>query len=149
MKHHLRSLVVAALLIGVALLPQVGSAEPYLAVESGLKCANCHFNPSGGGKRNLFGTLYARNQISAQAIDLVEGRAPWTGDVVSRWFAVGGDFRGGYSSVDTPGFERKPRPRCRAPRSTPNSGHCRICFRCTSIKRSRRTSPRLARRTCC
>ena len=107
MKHHLRSLVVASLLVGVALLPKVGSAEPYLAVESGLKCANCHVNPSGGGKRNLFGTLYARNQISARAIDLVEGRAPWTGDVVSRWFAVGGDFRGGYSSVDVPGFEKE------------------------------------------
>jgi hypothetical protein len=85
-------------------LPGVGAAEPYLAVESGLKCVNCHLNPSGGGKRNAFGTLYARNQISAHPIDLVEGRAPWTGDVVSRWFAVGGDFRGGYESVETPGF---------------------------------------------
>ena len=107
MTHHLRNLVAASLLIVVAALPKVASAEPYLAVESGLKCANCHFNPSGGGKRNLFGTLYARNQISAQALDLVEGRAPWTGDVVSRWFAVGGDFRGGYSSVDVPGFEKE------------------------------------------
>ncbi len=107
MKYLLRSLVVALLLAAVALLPRIGSAEPYLAVESGLKCVNCHVNPSGGGKRNLFGTLYARNQISAQAIDLVDGRAPWTGDVVSRWFAVGGDFRGGYSSVDTPGFEKQ------------------------------------------
>ena len=107
MKHRLRSLVVASLFVGVVLLPKVGSAEPYLAVESGLKCANCHVNPCGGGKRNLFGTLYARGQISARAIDLVEGRAPWTGDVVSRWFAVGGDFRGGYSSVDVPGFEKE------------------------------------------
>jgi hypothetical protein len=85
-------------------LPNAASAEPYLAVESGLKCSNCHTNPSGGGKRNLFGTLYARNQISARAVELVEGRAPWTGDVSSRWFAVGGDFRGGYESVETPGF---------------------------------------------
>ena len=106
MKHHLRNLVAASLLAVLAALPRLASAEPYLAVESGLKCANCHVNPAGGGKRNLFGTLYARNQISAQAIDLVEGRAPWTGDVVSRWFAVGGDFRGGYSSVDVPGFEK-------------------------------------------
>jgi hypothetical protein len=106
MKHHLRNLVAASLLVMLAALPKLASAEPYLAVESGLKCVNCHVNPAGGGKRNLFGTLYARNQISAQAIDLVEGRAPWTGDVVSRWFAVGGDFRGGYSSVDVPGFEK-------------------------------------------
>ncbi len=104
MKQALHGLVVVALLLGIAVVPRSATAEPYLAVESGLKCSNCHVNPSGGGKRNAFGTLYARTQISARAIDLVEGRAPWTGDVVSRWFAVGGDFRGGYSSVDIPGF---------------------------------------------
>jgi hypothetical protein len=107
MTHHARFITVtaAALFALLALLPGVATAEPYLAVESGLKCANCHVNPSGGGKRNAFGTLYARNQISARALDLAEGRAPWTGDVVSRWFAVGGDFRGGYSSVEVPGLE--------------------------------------------
>jgi len=102
MKHRSK-LFAAALLPVFALLPGVAAAEPYLAVESGLKCANCHLNPSGGGKRNAFGMLYARNQISANAVDLVEGKAPWTGDVISRWFAVGGDFRGGYESVETPG----------------------------------------------
>jgi len=104
MKNKLISLLALSLTLVAALLPSTGTAEPYLAVESGLRCANCHVNPSGGGKRNLFGTLYARNQISAQALDLVEGKTPWTGDVSSRWFAVGGDFRGGYSSVETPGF---------------------------------------------
>ena len=104
MKHPLNLLFAASLVTAFALLPRIVAAEPYLAVESGLKCTNCHFNPSGGGKRNVFGTLYARNQISAHAVDLVEGRAPWTGDVFSRWFAVGGDFRGGYESVETPGF---------------------------------------------
>lgn len=104
MTYAVRILVVASLLAACALAPRLVSAEPYLAVESGLKCANCHVNPSGGGKRTVFGTLYARNEISARALELAEGRAPWNGDVVSRWFAVGGDFRGGYSSVDIPGF---------------------------------------------
>jgi hypothetical protein len=104
MKHSLQTLVVASLLFVCVFVSGTAVAEPYLAIESGLKCANCHVNPSGGGKRNAFGTLYARNQISARALDLVEGKAPWTGDVVSRWFAVGGDFRGGYSSVEIPGF---------------------------------------------
>src|SRR5687768_6117376 len=103
MNRYTQSLVVAVL-FAFALLPGAAMAEPYLAVASGLKCGNCHVNPSGGGKRNAFGTLYARNEISARAVELVEGRSPWTGDVVSRWFAVGGDFRGGYSSVDIPGF---------------------------------------------
>ena len=102
MKNSSHFIVIAFLL--AALAPRVATAEPYLAVESGLKCANCHVNPSGGGKRNAFGTLYARNEISARALQLSEGRMPWTGDVVSRWLAVGGDFRGGYASVDVPGF---------------------------------------------
>jgi hypothetical protein len=96
-----------ALVLAFTLVPAAALAEPYLAVESGLKCSNCHVNPSGGGKRNLFGTLYARNQISANALDLVEGKTPWTGDVSSRWLAVGGNFRGGYTSVDTPGFPKQ------------------------------------------
>src|SRR5262249_38168333 len=60
-------------------------AEPYLAVESGLKCANCHVNPAGGGKRTPFGELWARNQISAQAVSLSNDTKPWTGDV-TKWF---------------------------------------------------------------
>ena len=78
------------------------SAEPYLAVETGLKCANCHVNPSGGGKRTPFGMLYARNQIAAQAVTLAADSKPWTGDV-TKWFAVGADVRGGYDSVAIPG----------------------------------------------
>jgi hypothetical protein len=96
-----------ALLAALTLAPRAALAEPYLAVESGLKCGNCHVNPTGGGKRNAFGTLYARNEISARAVELAEGRAPWTGDVVSRWLAVGADWRGGYESVDVPGFDEE------------------------------------------
>ncbi|HEX5047970.1 MAG TPA: hypothetical protein VFX89_12700 [Gammaproteobacteria bacterium] len=78
------------------------SAEPYLAVESGLKCMNCHVNPSGGGKRKEFGTLYARTQISANAVTLDSERKPWTGDI-TKWFAGGADVRADYQSVDIPG----------------------------------------------
>ncbi|HSG66084.1 MAG TPA: hypothetical protein VLD39_13830, partial [Gammaproteobacteria bacterium] len=87
--------------IGLLLLvPLSASAEPYLAVESGLTCASCHVNPSGGGKRTPFGMLYARNQIAAQLLGADDQGTAWTGDVSERWLAVGGDFRGGYESVD-------------------------------------------------
>jgi hypothetical protein len=94
--------VSVAIVLGILLAPTSTKAEPYLAIESGLKCVNCHVNPSGGGKRNLFGTLYARNQISSKALTLDAERKPWTGDV-TKWFATGADLRGGYESVDTPG----------------------------------------------
>jgi hypothetical protein len=77
-------------------------AEPYLAVEAGLKCAQCHVNPTGGGKRTPFGELYARNSISARAVTLDPNKKPWTGDV-TKWFSTGADIRGGYESVSTPG----------------------------------------------
>jgi hypothetical protein len=78
------------------------AAEPYLAVEAGLKCGNCHVNPTGGGKRTPFGELYARGQISATTVSLDPNTKPWTGDV-TKWFATGADIRGGYDSVATPG----------------------------------------------
>ena len=77
------------------------AAEPYLAVEAGLKCAQCHVNPTGGGKRTPFGELYARNQISANPVSLDPNAKPWTGDV-TKWFSTGADIRGSYDSESVP-----------------------------------------------
>ena len=77
------------------------AAEPYLAVEAGLKCAQCHVNPTGGGKRTAFGEIYARNQISAHPVSLDPQSKPWTGDV-TKWFSTGADIRGGYDSESVP-----------------------------------------------
>lgn len=99
---HLR--MATAMLIAIASLAAgpIAHAEPYLAVEIGLKCVSCHVNPSGGGKRNLFGTTYARTQIAARNILVDDEPNPW-GSEINRWLGIGGDYRGGYSSTDVPG----------------------------------------------
>lgn len=77
-------------------------AEPYLAVESGLKCNMCHVNPTGGGKRSLFGMTYARTNLAVMRLFQREDTQGWNSEV-NRRLGIGGDYRGGYSSVDIPG----------------------------------------------
>ncbi len=92
--------IVLAILAAASLDAGLARAEPYLAVENGLHCRSCHVNPTGGGKRNVFGTLYARNQLS-ETIAFPGDGASWTGDV-NTWLGVGGNFRGGYLDTDIP-----------------------------------------------
>ncbi len=98
------SLAVTVIAAGIVamLTTTPGRAEPYLAVESGLKCNSCHVNPSGGGKRNVFGTIYARSVISERTILSDDQAQPWNGEI-ARWLGVGGNYRGGYTSTDVPG----------------------------------------------
>jgi hypothetical protein len=77
-------------------------AEPYLAIAAGLKCAQCHVNPTGGGKRNAFGMAYARSELARRTVLSDEGDTGWNGDL-GKWFAIGGDYRGGYFENDMPG----------------------------------------------
>jgi hypothetical protein len=88
-----------ALLLALAFVAPL-RAEPYLAVEQGLKCSACHVNPTGGGLRNEFGNTYAQTVLAARAIDV--GDQPWTGRV-SKYVQLGGNVRGGWSGADVEG----------------------------------------------
>ena len=89
----------APLLLGASLFAPITSAEPYLAVQSGFKCVTCHTNPTGGGKRNAFGTAYAQNELARRLVG--EAENAWTGEI-NRWLRIGGDLRAGYDHVDIP-----------------------------------------------
>ena len=65
-------------------------AEPYLAVELGLKCGQCHVNPTGGGLRTTFGSVFAQTVLAAQHLDT--GTDNWTGQL-GQYLRAGGDLR--------------------------------------------------------
>jgi hypothetical protein len=87
-----------ALLLALLLLPAV-HAEPYLAVQKGMKCGTCHVAASGGGKRTPYGNVYAQTEMVARALGQ---QSPWTGDI-GRYLGVGGDLRWGWERQEVPG----------------------------------------------
>lgn len=76
-----------ALLVG---LPLGVHAEPYLAVQNGFKCSQCHVNPTGGGLRNTFGEVFSQVQMPLYHINTPE---PWTGGPLLDVLTVGADVR--------------------------------------------------------
>jgi hypothetical protein len=69
---------------------QSARAEPYIAVQLGLKCGQCHVNPTGGGLRTTFGDIFAQTVLPAQRLDT--GLDNWTGQLGS-YLRAGGDLR--------------------------------------------------------
>ncbi len=88
------------LLLPLLLLTLQAHAEPYLAVQMGLKCGQCHVNPTGGGERTVFGNVFAQSQLAANRLDT--GADPWTGEI-NRFLSIGGDVRGQASFTKQPG----------------------------------------------
>ena len=74
-------------------------AEPYFAVQTGLKCMNCHSNPTGGGLRNAFGKTWGETALPSRTIE-IEREA--MGDTLSRFLAVGTNLRATGTYVDIP-----------------------------------------------
>lgn len=76
--------------IAIALAGARAQAEPYLAIQQGLKCTSCHVNPTGGGMRKTFGDVFAQTLLPMEHIDT--GPNVWTGDLNS-FIGIGGDLR--------------------------------------------------------
>src|SRR5882757_1212102 len=79
------------LLLPLLFVACAAHAEPYLAVQMGLKCGQCHVNPTGGGERTVFGNVFAQTQLAANHLDT--GADVWTGEI-NRFLSIGGDVRG-------------------------------------------------------
>ena len=92
-------LLLAALCLMVNLsVSGTALAEPYLAVQQGLKCMACHVNPTGGGMRNTFGQIWGQTGMPEKHVDTGE---PWTGEL-ARFLAIGGNLRANATFTDTP-----------------------------------------------
>lgn len=85
-------------LLGLSLWQPL-QAEPWIAVQQGMKCSNCHVNPTGGGMRNAFGNLWAQRNLPANELESREEM--WTG-MLQRSVAIGGNLRGDATRVDVP-----------------------------------------------
>lgn len=59
-------LLLAASLVSLAVMPRTGTTVPLYAARTGLQCQSCHFDPNGGGPRNEFGFMYAKNRHSLE-----------------------------------------------------------------------------------
>jgi hypothetical protein len=88
------------LLLPLLLLAPRAHAEPYLAVQMGLKCGVCHVNPTGGGQRTPYGEAFAQTVLPAKHIDT--GSDVWTGDI-TKFLSIGGDLRAQASYTQVPG----------------------------------------------
>jgi hypothetical protein len=82
--------LVALALLTITSWSTITSAEPYIAVQQGLACGQCHVNPTGGGLRTAVGNAFAQSVLPAQHVDT--GSLVWTG-ALNNYIAMGGDFR--------------------------------------------------------
>ena len=96
-----RSLTAAIFGCALVAIASQAQAEPHFAVQKGLKCVACHASPSGGGKRNAYGNVFAQTELPAFRLR-DEGDGYWTGEL-SKYIALGADVRGSWVKNDVPG----------------------------------------------
>jgi len=77
----------------VALAPGITRAEPVFAARTGLGCASCHMNRTGGGERTAYGAGYGAQTLPWKK--LAPGHGLFDGAIGDR-VRIGLDARGGY-----------------------------------------------------
>jgi hypothetical protein len=100
MTNRFNLAVLRYLLLPLLLIAAEAHAEPYLAVQTGFKCGQCHVNPTGGGERTVFGNVFAQTQLAANRVDT--GGDVWTGEI-NKFLSVGGDLRTQFQVSKQPG----------------------------------------------
>src|SRR5215510_30619 len=81
-----------AVLLGLV-LPGRSNAEPYLMVRAGAKCADCHTNETGGGKRTAFAHIHAKDILhDLDLLPIPAGVKPFNGQI-NQWMSIGSDLR--------------------------------------------------------
>lgn len=85
-------------LLVVMLMGTTTRAEPYLAVQKGMQCSSCHSHPAGGGKRSIYGNVFAQTELAGRRLG--DGEL-WTGNV-KKWLSIGADLRASFADIDTP-----------------------------------------------
>lgn len=98
------ALIAPATVLAISILSVPASAEPYFAVFKGVHCSSCHVHPGGGGKRNVYGNVFAQNELAARRIG-EQSESLWTGEI-NRWLGVGSNARGRLEVVDTPNADQ-------------------------------------------
>ncbi|MBT8068443.1 MAG: hypothetical protein KJO09_14460 [Gammaproteobacteria bacterium] len=89
------ALATAALLVAAT---DAAWAEPYFAVQKGMQCSTCHSSPAGGGKRKVYGNVFAQSELAARRLG--DGKV-WTGEL-NKWLSVGANLRGSFIETDVP-----------------------------------------------
>lgn len=98
----LASMVLASVVTLTTLLHEVVQAEPYFAVQQGMKCSACHVNPTGGGMRNEYGNMWAQMTLAARKLEVQD--EPWSGRL-NQHMAVGGNLRSSAAYIEVPNQE--------------------------------------------
>ncbi|MFM2290145.1 MAG: hypothetical protein RL684_3288 [Pseudomonadota bacterium] len=91
----------SALLLLLLLLPAgLAHAEPYLAIQAGYRCSTCHVNPTGGGLRSQFGTLFSQRILPMRPLSADANG--WSG-TLTQYLRVGADLRAAWNRSELPG----------------------------------------------